>query len=107
MIFFCCLNKKIKDRLIFKNNAIEIIKGYSDIINIINFDQQLETLQLILLTEKEMSLFNKIYKNSFNSKLREDLFKVFQINISIDEMKKIKDNKRKAKKILNLMKFFS
>ena len=74
----CCSEKKlIENKLRFMEKAKELIIDYMDIIKIINSNQQIEVLKLILLSEKQLSTFDKIYKDSFNSKLREDLFKVF------------------------------
>ena len=102
----CCKKQKLlENKVILMQKAKDIILGYTDITNIINFNQQIETLKVILLSKKEMSSFDKIYKHSFNSKIRGELFKVFSSQNPNSEFEKIKELTIKSKKIRNIIKF--
>ena len=102
----CCSNKKLlENKVILIERAKDIILGYTDITNIINFNQQIETLKVILLTRNEMSTFEMIFKHSFNSKIRGELLNVFSNQNPNSEFEKIKELTIKSKKIQNIIKF--
>ena len=104
--FICCnRDKKILRKIKFFQRAIEIIDEYIDITNIINMREQLDTLKIILLDEKEIEIFNSVFKHSFNKKIGADLLPVgpYRNFYVVNELIK-KTNSKKAKRILNFIK---
>ena len=97
----CCTNQKLLEKkVIFIEKAKDIILGYTDITNIINFNQQIETLKVVLLSKKERSKFENIYKHSFNNKIRREIFEVFLFDEPLITYTEYKEKVRKFRNSL-------